>query len=140
MQEMSIQAESQPLLLPGATKRITAMADAPTPPPLESELHRFIDLVICDGRYLHEVSSNPRWVSEQLGFDLSLEAEAELRAKPLQQHTAGLYAVKFEGAAHVAIIIIVAAIIIIIAIVVVRYNRSEATIVRDVSPRAKLKL
>jgi len=140
MQETSIQSEPVPVLLPGATKHLTALAEAPPAPPLQSEVHRFLDLVICDGRYLNEVTSNPRRVADALGFDLSAEAEADLRAAPLQQHVAGLYTERFQGFLPAAIIIIVAAIIIIIAIVVVRYTRESKAMVRDLSPQAKLKL
>jgi hypothetical protein len=140
MQEMSTQSEQVPILLPGASKRLTALSQAPPAPPLQSEVHRFVDLVICDGRYLNEVTTTPRLAADALGFDLSAEAEAELRAQPLQRHVAGLYAVKFEGAIHVAIIIIIAAIIIIIAIAISRYSKESRAMVRDLSPRGNLKL
>ena len=140
MQETSTQSEQIPILLPPPSKRISAIADAPAPPPLRSELHRFLDLVVCDGRYLGEVLENPRLVAEKLNFDLSAETETEFRAKPLEQHLADLYVDKFQMArANPIAIIVIAAIIIIIAIVVVRYTRTEA-VVRDLSPQAKLKL
>src|SRR5215813_13022005 len=139
MQEMSVPSEKLPVLLPGASKRLTDLAAAsPTPPP-QSELHRFLDLVLCDGRYLQVLATHPRYVADQLGFDLSAEAEAELRAKPLDQHLAGLYIERFQAIPG-AIIIIVAAIIIIIAIAISRYSKETKAVVRDLSPRANSKL
>lgn len=140
MQEMSMQSEQVPILLPGATKRLTALAEAAPSPPLQSEVHRFLDLVICDGRFLSDVTTDPRLVADQLGFDLSAETEAKLRAKPLEQHVAGLYTQKFQAIDPISIIIIVAAIIIIIAIAISRYSKQSRAMVRDLSPRANLKL
>jgi hypothetical protein len=140
MQEMSVPSEQLPILLPGASKRLTDLAAAsPTPPP-QSELYRFLDLVLCDGRYLQVVTTNPRYVADQLGFDLSAEAEAELQAKPLNQHLTGLYIERFQALPVAAVIIIVAAIIIIIAIAISRYSKETKAMVRDLSPRANSKL
>lgn len=139
MPETSMQSESLPVLLPGSVKRLTTLAES-KPVPLQSELHRFLDLVICDGRYLNEVENDPTMVANQLGFELSADTEAEFRAKPLQHHVAGLYAERFQGAIGQIAIIVIAAIIIIIAIAIVRYSRKSEALVRDLSPHARLKL
>src|SRR5450755_652459 len=141
MPETSMQSESILLLLPGASKRLSALAEAPPSPPLQSEVHRFLELVICDGRYLNEVATNPRLVAEGLGFDLSAEAESELRAKPLEEHVAGLHMERFQTVDPLSIIIIVAAVVVVAAIAISRYSKKQTRqMVRDLSPRADLKL
>jgi hypothetical protein len=145
MQEMSVQSKQVPLLLPGSTQRPTALAEAPPSPPLQSELHRFLDLVICDGRYLNEVATDPRLVADWLGFDLSAETEAELRAKSLEQHVAGLYVQELPAAvipvSAIGIVVIPVAVAVVAGIAYVRYSSPKRTeMVSDRSPRANLKL
>src|SRR5207247_7112227 len=101
-------------------------------PVIQSELHRFLDAVICDGRFLQLLTRDPRFVAERVGFELSPETEAELREKSLERHLTDLYASRYPSLlAPIAIVIIVAAIIIIIAITISRYSSKRESPVND---------
>ena len=108
-------------------------------PSVEPELHRFLDQVVFDGRFISDVGRDPQRVALELGFELAPETAEQLRAKPLEEHLDELYTAKFQMV-KAAIIIIVAAIVVIIAITIVRYSALQGSQVTDRSAHANAKL
>ena len=138
---------SSTALAPIMLSRLSMEALPQEEPLLQSELHRFLDLAICDGRFWHDVASNPRRVAEQLGFELSSETEVQLRAQPLEQQLAELYAVRYQiaqaipqGIALGILIVPVAVVIIVGVYIFIREVRGSTSFVRDRSPHAHLKI
>ena len=100
------------------------------PPPL-SELHRFLDRVIADGRYVLDFQKDPGATARALGFDLSPEVAEEIVATPRAKLFRELYLTKFAHptmravwpALAVGIVIVVGVIIIIIGVVIAVVSR-----------------
>jgi hypothetical protein len=130
----------------------SAVAPEAEPPPL-SELHRFLDSVIADGRYVLDFQKDPQATARALGIELSPRVVQEIVDTPRARLFRDLYVTKFAHptmraalpALAVGIVIVVGAIIIIIGIVIVVYTRrgdraGPTEFVIDRSARRELKV
>jgi hypothetical protein len=112
-------------LQPGASD-----LESEEPPPL-SELHRFLDRVIADGRYVLDFQKDPSATARALGFELSPEVSEEIAATPRAKLFRELYVTKFAHptmraawpALAVGIVIVVGVIIIIIGVTIAIVTR-----------------
>jgi|SRR5215831_4535412 len=127
-------------LIPGVSEQTSRLAAASAQPAPMTELQRFLHRVICDGRFIEEVSTDPQRVAEELEFDLSRETADQVKSKELREHVGDLCETRFEALGPIAIVIIVAAIIIIIAITISRYSDRSKAAVQDFSKQKESKL
>jgi hypothetical protein len=136
-------------LMPIAQQLRVDMSATPSQPILASELQRFLHLVLCDGRFLDQVATDPRGVANKLGFDLSPEAEAQFREKSVDQHMLELLTIKYPAtlSKDVPDYVVVGILIVGVAVIVVGILDGIVVVVadtpkrpRDRSARAHLKL